>query len=222
MSLQPSGRSGGLIVKHPVPSPKRRAVRKAHAPLSCSFCAKPQAKVRRLIAGPDAYICNECVDTSSQVLRSADIPTFMATSAAIQLAQALIASAKSNLSTARSLHTSGDGLGAVAMARSAAAEALRALSLLAGERRATRSRRGHPGGSLRARRLSHRNSRNRLPTPPQSDRPRRRVHWCASHRVGPSGCRPIDGSLSLTRCPDVRSVQVRHNPSLQRTRYARR
>lgn len=28
----------------------------------CSFCGKPQHKVRRLIAGPDVCICNECVD----------------------------------------------------------------------------------------------------------------------------------------------------------------
>jgi len=27
----------------------------------CSFCGKTQAEVRRLIAGPDAYICDECV-----------------------------------------------------------------------------------------------------------------------------------------------------------------
>ena len=28
--------------------------------LKCSFCGKTQDKVSRLIAGPGAYICNEC------------------------------------------------------------------------------------------------------------------------------------------------------------------
>ena len=27
----------------------------------CSFCGKSQAEVERLIAGPSAFICNECV-----------------------------------------------------------------------------------------------------------------------------------------------------------------
>jgi ATP-dependent Clp protease ATP-binding subunit ClpX len=30
--------------------------------LRCSFCGKSQDEVRKLIAGPGAYICNECVD----------------------------------------------------------------------------------------------------------------------------------------------------------------
>lgn len=34
----------------------------------CSFCGKPQEKVRRLIAGPGVYICNECVELCSEVL----------------------------------------------------------------------------------------------------------------------------------------------------------
>ena len=28
----------------------------------CSFCGKTQSEVGKLIAGEDAYICNECVD----------------------------------------------------------------------------------------------------------------------------------------------------------------
>ena len=27
----------------------------------CSFCGKTQDQVRRMVAGPNAYICNECV-----------------------------------------------------------------------------------------------------------------------------------------------------------------
>lgn len=34
----------------------------------CSFCAKSQKEVWRLIAGPRVYICNECIDESRSVL----------------------------------------------------------------------------------------------------------------------------------------------------------
>ena len=30
-------------------------------PISCSFCAKTSDQVAKLIAGPQVYICNECV-----------------------------------------------------------------------------------------------------------------------------------------------------------------
>ena len=36
--------------------------------LCCSFCGKPQSQVRRLIAGPDVYICNECVDLCRDII----------------------------------------------------------------------------------------------------------------------------------------------------------
>ncbi len=34
----------------------------------CSFCGKPQNRVKRLIAGPDAYICNECIDLCNDMI----------------------------------------------------------------------------------------------------------------------------------------------------------
>ncbi len=34
----------------------------------CSFCGKTQSQVRRLIAGPGAYICNECVDLCNEII----------------------------------------------------------------------------------------------------------------------------------------------------------
>ena len=34
----------------------------------CSFCNKTQDEVKRLIAGPNAYICNECVDLCQSIL----------------------------------------------------------------------------------------------------------------------------------------------------------
>jgi len=36
--------------------------------LSCSFCGKHQKQVKKLIAGPDAYICDRCTDRVHTVL----------------------------------------------------------------------------------------------------------------------------------------------------------
>ena len=36
--------------------------------LSCSFCGKKQSQVKELIAGPNIYICNECVDLWNDIL----------------------------------------------------------------------------------------------------------------------------------------------------------
>ena len=36
--------------------------------ICCSFCGKPQEAVRRLIAGPGVYICDECVDLCLSIL----------------------------------------------------------------------------------------------------------------------------------------------------------
>jgi len=35
---------------------------------SCSFCAKPNTEVAKLVAGPGVYLCNECVALSQQVI----------------------------------------------------------------------------------------------------------------------------------------------------------
>ncbi len=36
--------------------------------LICSFCGKPQHQVRKLIAGPGVYICDECVDLCNDIV----------------------------------------------------------------------------------------------------------------------------------------------------------
>ncbi len=36
--------------------------------IKCSFCGKKQSQVRRIIAGPGVYICNECVDLCRDIL----------------------------------------------------------------------------------------------------------------------------------------------------------
>ena len=39
-------------------------------PLKCSFCGKPQNRVRKLIAGPGVYICDECIGVCTSILES--------------------------------------------------------------------------------------------------------------------------------------------------------
>jgi ATP-dependent protease Clp ATPase subunit len=40
----------------------------------CSFCGKIQHEVRTIIAGPNVFICNECVAFCNQTLRYASKP----------------------------------------------------------------------------------------------------------------------------------------------------
>ena len=49
---------------------RRRAAgaRKPTAPLTCSFCGKHQRQVDKLVAGPDVYICNECVERCVEII----------------------------------------------------------------------------------------------------------------------------------------------------------
>jgi hypothetical protein len=35
----------------------------------CSFCGKSQHEVRKLIAGPTVFICDECVELCSEMIR---------------------------------------------------------------------------------------------------------------------------------------------------------
>lgn len=37
--------------------------------LRCSFCGKPQSQVRRLVAGPNVYICDECIELCEDIIR---------------------------------------------------------------------------------------------------------------------------------------------------------
>jgi len=36
--------------------------------LHCSFCGKPQHQVRKLVAGPDVFICDECIDICGEIV----------------------------------------------------------------------------------------------------------------------------------------------------------
>ena len=47
----------------------------------CSFCGKPRSEVKKLIAGPNVYICNECVELCREIVEE-DMATERAKSAA--------------------------------------------------------------------------------------------------------------------------------------------
>ena len=40
--------------------------------LCCSFCGRPQSQVRRLISGPDVYICDQCVELCLDLISEKD------------------------------------------------------------------------------------------------------------------------------------------------------
>lgn len=41
---------------------------RSQSSLVCSFCGKNQEEVRKLIAGPDVYICDECIDLCNDII----------------------------------------------------------------------------------------------------------------------------------------------------------
>ncbi len=36
--------------------------------LKCSFCGKSQDQVRKLVAGPGVYICDECIELCTEIV----------------------------------------------------------------------------------------------------------------------------------------------------------
>jgi len=47
---------------------KQRRRRRGKADLACSFCGKGQKQVKKLVAGPGVYICDECIDLCNEIL----------------------------------------------------------------------------------------------------------------------------------------------------------
>ncbi|HQT26308.1 MAG TPA: ClpX C4-type zinc finger protein, partial [Burkholderiales bacterium] len=37
--------------------------------LYCSFCGKSQQEVRKLIAGPSVFVCDECIELCNDIIR---------------------------------------------------------------------------------------------------------------------------------------------------------
>ena len=46
--------------------------------LYCSFCGKSQHEVKKLIAGPSVFICDECIDLCNDIIRD-ELPPEAAT-----------------------------------------------------------------------------------------------------------------------------------------------
>lgn len=42
--------------------------------LRCSFCLKSQYQVRKLVAGPEVHICDECVRAASRIMSERGSP----------------------------------------------------------------------------------------------------------------------------------------------------
>jgi ATP-dependent Clp protease ATP-binding subunit ClpX len=51
--------------------------------LACSFCGKSQNDVRKLIAGPGVYICNECIDICNEIINDDEQTTSTTSRAAL-------------------------------------------------------------------------------------------------------------------------------------------
>ena len=74
------GPSQGTIAGEPGPQPARHHAENARcrgepnvndkkdSSLVCSFCGKGQDEVRKLIAGPTVYICDECIDLCNDII----------------------------------------------------------------------------------------------------------------------------------------------------------
>ena len=37
--------------------------------LNCNFCGKSQKEVKKLIAGPGVYICDECIELCTEIIQ---------------------------------------------------------------------------------------------------------------------------------------------------------
>lgn len=40
----------------------------SNGPVTCSFCGKSQDQVKKIVAGPGVYICNECIDLCKEII----------------------------------------------------------------------------------------------------------------------------------------------------------
>ena len=44
--------------------------------MKCSFCGKSQEQVKKLIAGPEVFICDECIDLCNEMMEEAGVTGF--------------------------------------------------------------------------------------------------------------------------------------------------
>lgn len=68
--------AGALESQARSPSPVQTQNDLAHPkPFYCSFCGKSQHEVRKMISGPTAVICDECVDLCTRIVQEEHIPS---------------------------------------------------------------------------------------------------------------------------------------------------
>ncbi len=63
----------------------------------CSFCGKSQEQVRKLIAGPGVYICDECVELCNEILEEEFIHNSSSQNSPVQRAQGISPQRSGNL-----------------------------------------------------------------------------------------------------------------------------
>ena len=61
-------RSKNLNLHSPISTLHSFMIRRPEEILRCSFCGKSQNEVKKLIAGPSVYICNECIDICNEII----------------------------------------------------------------------------------------------------------------------------------------------------------
>src|SRR5947209_4773170 len=62
----PAAHPGRIVLRFlTVPTERKRD---EHGNLSCSFCGKSQKEVKKLIAGPTVYICDECIGLCNDII----------------------------------------------------------------------------------------------------------------------------------------------------------
>jgi hypothetical protein len=61
----------------PAPAPQPEAA-KGDPTLHCSFCGKSQHDVKKLIAGPSSFICDECVGLCDDIIEQGDLLALLA------------------------------------------------------------------------------------------------------------------------------------------------
>ena len=57
-----------LLARHRWRLAQQRAAPAPEGQLTCSFCGKGQDEVRKLIAGPKVFICDECIDLCNDII----------------------------------------------------------------------------------------------------------------------------------------------------------
>ena len=50
------------------PLPKRGSGSSGAGTFSCTFCGKRAEQVKKLVAGPGVYICDECIDLCNEII----------------------------------------------------------------------------------------------------------------------------------------------------------